>query len=129
MQDFMVQCPASETAVVGISTANMPKTNCIQIRGKMPVQVQGRQRPVGFKFILPPQYPYAGPFVYLDEPVNQEVIDVIDYVDRGNRITNNFIANWANEYSRYPQRYNLKGLLSEVWQLYSKQPPLPLAEM
>ena len=31
-------------------------------------------------------YPVEAPLAYLDEPENQEVVDMIDYLDKGNRI-------------------------------------------
>jgi len=60
----------------------------------MPIQLSNKQRPVGFKFILPTDYPNQAPYVYLDEPENADVIAMLDYVDKGNRIRNDFILNW-----------------------------------
>ena len=82
--------------VVGITRQGEAKCNNIQLRGKMPVQVNNKQRPIGFKFILPNNYPMEAPLVYLDEPVNQMVIDMIDYVDRGNRIMFSYLTEWPN---------------------------------
>jgi len=42
------------------------------IRGKLSVNLPEaqRQRPLGFKFVLPVNYPQNAPLVYLDEPEN-----------------------------------------------------------
>ena len=68
LSDFLTRNGACEVMIVGISVGGQPKHNCIQIRGKMPIEVNNKQRPVGFKFIIPAEYPKAAPFVYLDEP-------------------------------------------------------------
>ena len=65
----------------------------------MPIQVNDKSRPIGFKFILPSEYPIAAPFVFLDEAENKQVIELIDYVDAGNRIRNEFINMWTKRYT------------------------------
>ena len=94
--------------------------------------MNNRQRPIGFKFILPTEYPTQAPFVYLDEPENAEVVELLDYVDAGNRIRNEYILNWASKYNNEPGfrlNLNLNRLLYEIYQLYTKAPPLPFEEM
>jgi len=81
----------------------------------MPIKVADKQRPVGFKFILPSSFPYGVPYVYLDEPLNEEVISMLDYVDPGNRIACSFLSEWPSKYASMPQRFNLRTLLSEVY--------------
>ena len=39
-------------------------------------------------------YPIEAPLVYLDEPENPQVIDMIDYLDKGNRIVFEYILVW-----------------------------------
>lgn len=97
----------------------------------MPIQLNNRQRPIGFKFILPSEYPKHAPFVYLDEPENAEVVQLLDYIDAGNRIRNEFILNWASRYNdpNFRINLNLNRLLYEVYQLYTQAPPLPFEEM
>ena len=56
-----------------------------------------KQRPLGFKFVLPVNYPECAPYVYLDEPENQEVIDMIDYLDSGNRIMFSYLIDWDKQ--------------------------------
>lgn len=101
----------------------------------MPVQVAGKQRAFGFKFLLPPDYPAGVPLVFLDEPEIPEVVEMLDYVDRGNRIECAFLGQWRTNaraslqghYGGSP--YNLVKLSSEVYNLYSNAPPLPFDEM
>ena len=52
----------------------------------MPVQVAGQNRAFGFKFMLPPAYPSAPPLVYLDDEENPKIVEMLDYLDKGNRI-------------------------------------------
>ena len=97
----------------------------------MPIQLSNKQRPVGFKFILPTDYPSQAPYVYLDEPENADVIAMLDYVDNWNRIRNDFILNWMANYRDPTKRMNLNlnRLLYEVFQMYTKAPPIPFEEM
>ena len=37
----------------------------------------------------------AAPLVFLDEPIKQDVIEMIDYVDNGNRINFEYTLLWA----------------------------------
>lgn len=50
------------------------------------IQLIGSVKMIGFKFALPTFFPFSPPKVFLDEPMNQQVIDFIDYVDAGNVI-------------------------------------------
>jgi hypothetical protein len=50
---------------------------------------------LGFKFILPQNYPGEPPIVYLDEPEKPEVVEMIDYLDKGNRIMFEYLIVWA----------------------------------
>jgi len=49
---------------------------------------------LGFKFIFPDVYPMKAPLVYLDEPEKEDVIEMIDYLDRGNRIMFDYLTQW-----------------------------------
>lgn len=101
--------------------------NCLQLRGKIPIKVNNKDRPVGFKFILPSQYPSHAPYVYLDEPVDEQVIEIIDYIDKGNRIMCELLQNWGRPFN--PQKHSLVGVLADVYRLYKNAPPLPFAEI
>jgi hypothetical protein len=39
-------------------------------------------KPIGFKFIIPNGFPIEPPYAYLDEPFNQQVVDMVDYLDQ-----------------------------------------------
>jgi len=67
----------------------------------------------------------------LDEPENADVIEMLDYVDSGNRIRTDYILNWMTRYNDPSQRMNLNlnRLLYEVFQLYTKAPPIPFEEI
>jgi hypothetical protein len=67
----------------------------------------------------------------LDEPVNDTVIEMMDYVDTGNRIMCDMIAKWPINYQTpaSKQKCSLKSLLMEVFNLYTKAPPLPFEEL
>ena len=88
LSSFLQQCPHVEIAVMSIQSASYSKTNVLQMRGKMPVNVAGNQRAFGFKFMLPPDYPKGPPIVYLDENENPDIVEMLDYLDKGNIITN-----------------------------------------
>ena len=67
------------------------------IRGKLVTKIPhtGKDKLLGFKFVLPFQYPLSAPLVFLDEPENKEVIDMIDYLDKGNRINFEYTLKWG----------------------------------
>ena len=57
---------------------------------------------------------------------------MFDYVEKGNRIRFEYILLWNKRYVNEPnQRANLNliRLIYEVYQLYTKAPPLPLEEI
>ena len=131
MDAFLQRNAAVEASVAGISFANQPKHNVVMLRGKLPIKLQSKVRTIGFKFLIPSQYPFVPPSVSLDEPVNQSVIEMIDYIEGNNRIKNDFITKWSQRQNDADWRgkLNLNGLLFEVYQLYSKAPPLSFEEM
>ena len=65
------------------------------IRGKLNIKVNGKDKLLGFKFVLPFNYPLAAPLVFLDEPDNPEVIEMVDYLDKGNRINFEYVFKWG----------------------------------
>ena len=71
------------------------------------------------------------PYVYLDEKEDAQVVELIDYVEKNNRIKNDFIVNWAHNHNNpnFKGKLNLNQLLYEVFQLYTKAPPLSFDEM
>ena len=107
------------------------RLNLIRLCGKLEINVQNNVRQIGYKFNLLDQYPWEAPHVYLDEPENLAVIKNIDYLGEKNRITNDYIKNWAEHkrYQAWANRLNLNELLNEVKQLFCKHPPVPSNEM
>ena len=73
----------------------------------------------------------APPYVYLDEPVDAQIVEMIDYVEEKNRIKNDYIIQWAQRHNdpAFRGKLNLNVLLYEVFQLYTKAPPLSFDEM
>ena len=127
---FLQACPSVEVTIVGVTTSNLPKCNCFQLRGKLSIELAGnRQRPVGFKFILPPHYPKLAPYVYLDEPIKQDVIDNLDYIDAGNRIMFQYLTEWAAMQHVKRTEYCLNGALSKIYNLFKECPPLSFEEI
>ena len=66
------------------------------IRGKLGVFLKeaNKQRPCGFKFVLPVNFPQNAPLVYLDEAENKDVVDMIDYLEAGNRMMWKYVYDW-----------------------------------
>jgi hypothetical protein len=69
------------------------------IRGKLGIKIPqtGKDKLLGFKFVLPVNYPVAAPLVFLDEKEDPEVISMIDYLDKGNRINFEYTLMWAKQ--------------------------------
>ena len=40
-------------------------------------------------------YPVDAPLVYLDEPEDKQVVDMVDYLDQGNVIMFQWLINWG----------------------------------
>ena len=101
------------------------------LRGKLPIKLHTQVRPIGFKFLLPAQYPVVPPYVYLDEPENAQVVELLDYIEKNNRIKNDFITNWASRQNdpAWRGKLNLSQLLFEVFELFTKAPPLSFEEI
>ena len=131
MEAFLQRNYAVEASVVAISFTGQPKYNVIMLRGKLPIKLQTQVRPIGFKFLLPAQYPVVPPYVYLDEPENPQVVELLDYVEKNNRIKNDFITNWASRQNDpdWRGKLNLSQLLFEVFELFTKAPPLSFDEI
>jgi hypothetical protein len=55
---------------------------------------------IGFKFILPTEFPIFPPYAYLDEPINQQVIEFFDYVEEGNLLNFEFLDAWKKFYAK-----------------------------
>lgn len=76
---------------------------------------------LGFKFILPSNYPAEAPISYLDEPENDEVVEMIDYLDKGNRIMFEYLIVWNSRGVGIKSQlgvYNLSMLLGNLFKLF-----------
>ena len=75
---------------------------------------------IGFKFVLPNMYPQAAPIAMLDEPEKADVIEMVDYLDKGNRIMFDYLVQWDGEFhfSKDQSKFNLMSLLIKVYNLF-----------
>lgn len=62
---------------------------------------------IGFKFVIPTSFPMHPPIAFLDEPINQLVIEIFDYVNAGNVLDFAFLHEWKTYYRSQPDRFNL----------------------
>lgn len=93
---FLTKNPACQCTIVALNVNAAGKKNVFMIRGKLSINLAEaqKQKQLGFRFILPTDYPKNVPLVYLDEPENKEVIEMIDYLEAGNRIMFNYLFQW-----------------------------------
>jgi hypothetical protein len=80
-----------------------------EIKGRLPVKLPSTQtkRSFGFKIILLRDYPHSPPLVYLDEPVNEEVIGFVDYLDEGNVIMFKYLTSWQRDFENIQSKMSL----------------------
>lgn len=52
---------------------------------------------IGFKFVFPKDYPQDAPLAFLDGAEDPEVIEMVDYLDKGNKIMFQYLIDWAKE--------------------------------
>ena len=83
---FLQRNPAVVCRVVSLSIDNQNHQSVFQLCGKLRVTIpqSGQPRLFGFKFVLPQDYPQKAPLVFLDEPEKPEIVEMIDYLDKGN---------------------------------------------
>ena len=74
--------------------------------------------------------------VFLDEPENESVVEMLDYLDKGNIISAQYIFDWRKTGRENPNnlnsgnvRYNLITMSSQVFNLFSKAPPVSFDEL
>lgn len=134
LKAFLFVNQACECKVVTENIDFEGKKDVIQIRGKVEVQLPqpGQTKQVGYKFILPHNYPEVPPLAFLDEPVRNEVVEIIDYLRDGNVIMFDFLNHWTgvgDEIGQNVEKYNLINLLNRVTELYTMIPPLTIEEL
>jgi hypothetical protein len=127
VKSFLTSNPACHCNVVSVKfNPASPLQQVLQIRGKLKVTLpqSGQPKLLGFKFLLPRLYPAEAPLAYLD--------DMIDYLDKGNSIVFGWLINWQKQGQGVftcISTYNLVNLLSEVYKLFSKMPPVSFEEL
>ena len=88
---------------------------------------------LGFKFVTPQDYPKSPPFAFLDEKEDAEVVEMVDYLDKGNRIMFQYLADWSREPNITTpaslKKFNITELLTKVYQLFCQLPPVSLSEL
>ena len=99
LDKFLNQNKACQCVMVALNIDNKGRKTVFQVRGKLSIKLpeSGNMKMLGFKFLLPFNYPQSPPHVYLDEPENPEVIEMVDYLDGGNRIMFEYLMNWAKQ--------------------------------
>jgi len=81
---------------------------------------------------LPANYPQGAPLCYLDEQESTEVIEMIDYLDKGNRIMFDYLIHWSRAPFNNPnfaQTFNLTTTLVKIYNLFLQMPPLGMDEL
>ena len=77
---------------------------------------------LGFKFVTPQDYPRSAPFAFLDEKEDAEVVEMVDYLDKGNRIMFQYLSDWGREPNITTpaslKKFNINELLTKVYQLF-----------
>ena len=58
------------------------------------IQLADVNKFIGFKFLLPSQYPHIPPLAFLDEPESALLIECVDYLVKGNRIQFKYLFDW-----------------------------------
>jgi len=62
---------------------------------KVWIQLGKDGRMIGFKYALPYIFPQSPPLVFLDEPINKQVIEFVDYVEDNNRLSFLYLDKWT----------------------------------
>ena len=73
----------------------------------MLIQLNNETRLIGFKFVIPSFFPFSPPLAFLDEPINQNVIEFIDYIEQGNLINFQYLQDWKQQYNQKPQEFTI----------------------
>lgn len=89
--------------------------------------------PIAFKILIPANYPsLEPPIVFLDELVDESMIDSCWYLRKHNRIEWEYVTLWAERAecfktqtdNGWPDKLNLKGIYKEIYLLFSQYPPV-----
>ena len=72
---------------------------------------------IGFKILLPKYYPLVSPIVILDELEDPQIIEMVDYLDKGNIIQFQYLIDWNLKVRQSYENikiYNLTTLIGHV---------------
>ena len=63
----------------------------------------GKDRGLGFRFLITPRYPLDRPLAFLDAKPDPQIIEMVDYLDDGNLIYFDYMTEWkkANNYENF----------------------------
>jgi len=93
------------------------------------VQSGSCDRFFGFKIVFPTFYPFSAPWVFLDEKEDPQIIEFMDYIEKGNRLSLLYLDRWDQEYRPGSHQYSLPQLMQEVYQAFQRSPPIPFSEL
>ena len=60
---------------------------------------EGDSKLIGFKFLIPSTFPTEPPIPFLDEEINDAVIEMLDYVLDENELDFLYLEEWRNKYA------------------------------
>ena len=63
------------------------------------IQMSEGGKMIGFKFVIPSNFPGQPAMPFLDEPINQTVSEIFDYVDEGNKLSFSYLDEWRKCYN------------------------------
>ncbi len=82
----------------------------------------------GFRIVLPSFFPFSVPICYLDEKEDPQLVEFLDYIDPGNKLSLNYLDEWEAHYQPGNMRFNLQQLLIEINGAYIRSPPISFSE-
>ena len=100
LETFLTKNPALDCNIVSLNVDDQGRKNVFQLRGKLNIKLpqSDKYKMLGFKFVLPQTYPDNAPLVFLDEQERAEVVEMIDYLDKGNRIMFDYLVTWDQDF-------------------------------
>lgn len=93
------------------SKANVSAFKSLTTQTIVWIQLVKDGKMIGFKFVIPLNFPNVSPTTYLDEPINPQVIEFIDYVEDHNVLQFEYLSKWNKAKGIPNQSYNLQQLL------------------
>eukprot|EP00347_Sterkiella_histriomuscorum_P006431 403352801 len=119
-------CNIEQTAYQEVQGSAVKK--CIQLRGKLLVQLQNSMKVFGFKIVVTSSFPFGSPHAFLDEPEIPSIYEYIDYLVPVNRISIKYLDDWPKFYQQSPNDFSLQALLIQINNFYTRAPPIDIFE-